>query len=453
MHVKTIEYKYYIIKGVKMESLSDRNMMLIKSIVDELRNYKSFNTCDSNITSKFGDSYSGGNITRQDMQLFSISEFPTSEVEYDDMLFSIHKTESYRGGEQFILVTTIMQIRSEKENNLSAFLKRCVDKYIDREFPIEKFETQKYWLPNYENIKKYDPFTNAPIISRTVFFTPFNWNGKKTFNKVFFDQKQEFMELLDHFENKTGPWSPDKERSDALRIFLHGPPGTGKTSIIKAIVNKTARHAINIDVGEVHDDNQLFDIICNDNFPHGVEGKYQRNILPLDKRIYIMDDMDCMNNIKNIISPRSERDEKETKEIKINVESKENSSTAPSIQRLPQVNSNPGFKCNISLQGLLNLYDGIYELSGVIIIMSTNHPEKFDPAIVRPGRMDITLNLSQINKKTICKYVSSYYNVDIHNVLLSDNSYIDSIIPCELELICQQSKTVENALYRLKKQN
>jgi chaperone BCS1 len=42
----------------------------------------------------------------------------------------------------------------------------------------------------------------------------------------------------------------------------------------------------------------------------------------------------------------------------------------------------------ISLSGLLNAIDGVASHEGRILIMTTNHPEDLDPALIRPGRVD-----------------------------------------------------------------
>lgn len=42
----------------------------------------------------------------------------------------------------------------------------------------------------------------------------------------------------------------------------------------------------------------------------------------------------------------------------------------------------------ISLSGLLNAIDGVASHEGRILIMTTNHPDKLDAALVRPGRID-----------------------------------------------------------------
>ena len=45
--------------------------------------------------------------------------------------------------------------------------------------------------------------------------------------------------------------------------------------------------------------------------------------------------------------------------------------------------------CNISLSALLNAIDGVSSPEGRILIMTTNRFEVLDPALVRPGRVDM----------------------------------------------------------------
>ena len=46
----------------------------------------------------------------------------------------------------------------------------------------------------------------------------------------------------------------------------------------------------------------------------------------------------------------------------------------------------------LNLAGLLNVLDGVVDTPERILIMTSNHPEKLDPALVRPGRIDKTIH-------------------------------------------------------------
>jgi len=47
-----------------------------------------------------------------------------------------------------------------------------------------------------------------------------------------------------------------------------------------------------------------------------------------------------------------------------------------------------GAKTGVSFSGLLNALDGVRSQEGRILFMTTNHREKLDPALLRPGRAD-----------------------------------------------------------------
>ena len=45
--------------------------------------------------------------------------------------------------------------------------------------------------------------------------------------------------------------------------------------------------------------------------------------------------------------------------------------------------------------------DGIQSSNGRIIILTTNHPEKIDSALLRPGRIDINIRLGELSVELI----------------------------------------------------
>lgn len=53
---------------------------------------------------------------------------------------------------------------------------------------------------------------------------------------------------------------------------------------------------------------------------------------------------------------------------------------------------------NCTLSGLLNVLDGVGSQEGRVVIMTTNHPDKLDAALVRPGRVDMKVLLGNISQ-------------------------------------------------------
>jgi mitochondrial chaperone BCS1 len=52
----------------------------------------------------------------------------------------------------------------------------------------------------------------------------------------------------------------------------------------------------------------------------------------------------------------------------------------------------------VSLAGLLNSIDGVYGPEGYILIMTTNHLDKLDPALIGPGRIDFKIEFKAATK-------------------------------------------------------
>jgi len=57
----------------------------------------------------------------------------------------------------------------------------------------------------------------------------------------------------------------------------------------------------------------------------------------------------------------------------------------------------------LDLGTLLNALDGILETPGRILIMTSNHPERLDPALIRPGRIDMIVKFDYCNRVEIAE--------------------------------------------------
>jgi len=124
---------------------------------------------------------------------------------------------------------------------------------------------------------------------------------------------------------------------------------------------------------------------------------YQNKHFLIDDSIYV----------KAEIEHESDKDDKEKKKNDKKINKKDDSvKVGDIIQTICELNeSTPTVSLTkeqpITLDDILNLWDGIRETPGRILIISSNHYNKLDPALIRPGRIDITHELSNASHNTI----------------------------------------------------
>ncbi|KAH7851289.1 hypothetical protein Vadar_009469 [Vaccinium darrowii] len=75
----------------------------------------------------------------------------------------------------------------------------------------------------------------------------------------------------------------------------------------------------------------------------------------------------------------------------------------------------------LTLSSLLNFIDGLWSSCGDerIIIFTTNHKDRLDPALLRPGRMDMHIHMSYCTIQGFRLLASNYLGINNHNELFS----------------------------------
>lgn len=69
-------------------------------------------------------------------------------------------------------------------------------------------------------------------------------------------------------------------------------------------------------------------------------------------------------------------------------------------------------KKTATLSGLLNQLDGVSSNHGRILIMTSNHADKLDPALIRPGRIDKQFHLTFCSKEQIVDFYKLFFGKD-----------------------------------------
>lgn len=381
------------------------------------------------------------------------------------------------------------QITVTSEKTIPEILKvldEIYQKYLDEKFPKPKpVKRQVMVEPRHYYVK--EGWKNE--------FRRWELESRVTFDHIFFPGKEKFLRRVNKFMKKEIPLSK-------FTILLHGKPGGGKTSFIKALHNYTQCNVITLKLSQfdsIKDLMRVFHdsvIVCNEGRGNGDLARYQKYRVPINKRIYLFEDIDAADKI--VLQRDKKTDAERALDRKIAIAKKENAKKAAKekkekarekkkLQRqknmleinlmkieadadldeskkrekicefetkiaeiddkLDDINSDDeasdseddddptvtkkdddvsifddfwgeyGHKAKgysydsplaLKLADILNLLDGVLELPGCFVVMTTNFKNKLDEALIRPGRVSYDLELGEIQRPQMLEMLEKF---------------------------------------------
>ncbi|KAH8824515.1 P-loop containing nucleoside triphosphate hydrolase protein [Flagelloscypha sp. PMI_526] len=137
--------------------------------------------------------------------------------------------------------------------------------------------------------------------------------------------------------------------------LLHGPPGTGKTSTIYALAGELGLEIYSCSLSGIDDD-----------FLQRLAASIPR------KSIFLIEDIDCA------FPSREDQDDGDAQAMAFG----------------QGIWPPPDNATSVTMSGLLNVLDGVGSDEGRIFFATTNYPQRLDPALSRPGRIDRQIGYS-----------------------------------------------------------
>ena len=429
----SLSTNYYDSKLNQTNAFSDRFKALWAYIIDNV---------GDNVTIKHIKEYSFENPSRdnkrdlgiymviqsdkflisKEHEIYAFTSINSEEQEHEGKVDKNAKTTSKIEKIAIELFSYKSDIKTIKE-----FVEKITKKYVSS---IEDLRENKKFIYTLTKTKYED--CRYEIWDENVF------SSTRQFTNIFFKEKPNLIKKLDFFLNNK-EWYFEKGIPYSLGIGMHGPPGTGKTSLIKTIANYTNRHVVVISLKLIKTKKQLDSIFFEERY--NLDNK--KGSITFDKKIIVFEDIDCIGDIV------LDREKKKNKTItgfgkkiefeELSANSKINVgdlletivATEKATEKICEFPKLPLDEEPITLDDILNLWDGIRETPGRILIISSNHYNELDPALIRPGRIDITLELSYVSRKIIKEIYNHLFDKILENDKL-ENIKEDFYSPAEI---------------------
>lgn len=282
----------------------------------------------------------------------------------------------------------------------------------------------------------------------------YDWSSTKLYRHVISEHTNMVEQRIAHFINNPD-WYLKHGKPYALTIMLYGPPGCGKTSLIKAVANATRRHIREIPLPRVKNRQTLMEIF------HGDQIGF-KTVKPQDC-IYVFEEFDKMGDIVKGTNDDTDNDTDTSNNNNNNTKLTSDDLTRSllAVQASANGKNNRNAYCVIppdktpplSLGDILNVMDGLLEQNGIITFLTANRIDHLHKAITRPGRIDLKLKMDKATTQSLKAIVRSVYDIgtdshcpELDSVSNDDARYHKKWSPAEVEEICFQEADVKSAM-------
>jgi len=185
--------------------------------------------------------------------------------------------------------TLSFQFKSKDGKSIDTFIDSAYSWYMNE---LSKMEDHSRYLYELKSAS-YTSTSDENDGGRRV-YKRYRLSDEKTFDSLFFREKETILNLMHNFTARTGKYAI-KGYPHKLGLLLHGPPGTGKTSLIKAVAQYTGRSIINVSLTRIETNADLMSIFF-DKTMH-VDGEYVPTKLKFKDVIYVIEDVDVASRI------------------------------------------------------------------------------------------------------------------------------------------------------------
>ena len=350
---------------------------------------------------------------------------------------------------------------SKKGKNSIKSLNTFLEK-LEKEYQTEILNKTVQMVFEYKKSVKDDDDKQTVMFSETPFKT------NKSFENIFFEGKKEHIEFISQFKETNEEIIKQYEKSGnpfKAVIMLHGDPGCGKSSLIKATAKYTGRHIVLVPWTKIK--------TCNDFVSLFRPIKINNKTYTQDELMIVFEDFDANENtvikiregLKKEKEKENEKENEKEKEKERN-KTRENTTDTDSdtTDNLWKRKFETFMNCQVlpsklddelTLEYILNVLDGPVELYNSIVYFTTNDIHVIDPALKRTGRVDRILKMERATRLIIKEMIGHRFSVSAKSL----DKYTKQInkIPeykiayADISQICNKSKTIEECLEKIQK--